>query len=81
MSLFYGTVVGQAETAATRRGSRNSGIKVAAQSWDGSVITKLWYVDDDLWMDLMLSDGSDTYGRSVYYGKFEDFAEFMKKKA
>lgn len=39
MSKFYGTVVVQARTDATRRGGRD--IRVCAQSWDGSIITRL----------------------------------------
>ncbi|KKK90540.1 hypothetical protein LCGC14_2721950 [marine sediment metagenome] len=37
MSHFYGTLAGQAQTTATRRGSKNSGITVVAASWNGAV--------------------------------------------
>lgn len=36
MSHFYGTIDGQAGQA-TRRGSKNSGLRVVAASWDGAV--------------------------------------------
>lgn len=41
MSHFYGIVEGNAKTRATRRGSRNSGLKVTAASWDGAVEVSL----------------------------------------
>lgn len=43
MAHYYGTVSGQAKTKATRRGSRSSGLKVAAASWNGAVYVRLWH--------------------------------------
>lgn len=75
MSKFYGQVSGQAETTATRRGSKD--IKVSAQSWDGSIQTRLYYNDkDELMVDLTYSDGSDFYGYRLFYGTFK---ELLKK--
>src|SRR5262245_6418455 len=45
MSHFYGTLKGQAGEA-TRRGSRNSGLRVTAASWQGAVYTYLWHDDE-----------------------------------
>ena len=78
MSTFYGTVVGSARTEATRRGYQY--IKVAAQSWDGSLITRLTYSDDDqLMVDLQMSEGSSTYGRTVFYGSLDDLKNQLAK--
>ena len=71
MSKFYGTVHGDAsQTDGTRRGFRS--IKVAAQSWDGSVITGMHYCNDDLMVDLSFADNSSTYGQSLFYGTFQE---------
>jgi hypothetical protein len=42
MAHFYGTLRGQAGEA-TRRGSKNSGLRVAAASWSGAVYVTLSY--------------------------------------
>ena len=73
MSKFYGTVIGQAATSATRRGSENSGIRTAAQSYDGSVQVSLRYNDEgQLEIRLTCSDNSSVYGdKTLYDGSFE----------
>jgi hypothetical protein len=43
MSHFYGTVGGQSSGEATRRGSKNSGLRVAAASWQGAVYVYLFH--------------------------------------
>ncbi len=45
MSHFYGTVRGQSSGEATRRGSKNSGLRVAAASWQGAVYVYLFHDD------------------------------------
>lgn len=78
MSKFYGTVVGASDTPATRRGYRD--IKVAAQSWDGSVITRLNYnKDDELMVDLQIGEGSDTSGYTVFYGTIDQLKSKLQK--
>lgn len=77
MSAFYGTVIGASDTPATRRGYRD--IKVSAQSWDGSVITRLHYNSEDkLIVDLQVSEGSDTSGYTIFYGTIDELKEKMK---
>jgi hypothetical protein len=74
MSKFYGTVHGDAsQTDGTRRGFRS--IKVAAQSWDGSVITSMHYCDNDLMVGLEFADDSSTYGQSLFYGTFQELKD------
>ena len=75
MSKFYGKVIGQATTSATRRGSENSGIRTAAQSYDGSVQVSLCYDNEkQLKIRLTCSDGSSVYGdKTLYDGSFEGF--------
>ena len=43
MSHFYGTVRGQSSGEATRRGSKNSGLRVADASWQGAVYVYLFH--------------------------------------
>ena len=64
MSTFYGTIEGQSKTNATRRGFKD--IKVSAQSWEGSLITRLYYKDNVLMCELEHSKGSDTQGDIIY---------------
>lgn len=50
MSHFYGVVEGSARTPATRRGTKSSGLKTTAASWEGSVVVRIWrnlYTDSD----------------------------------
>lgn len=42
MSQFHGTLEGQSRTRATRRGGKNSGIKVQAASWAGAIETRIF---------------------------------------
>lgn len=78
MSTFYGSLRGNRGTA-TRCGSRNSGIKVSAQSWNGSVVTELSYNDqDELMVDISVSDASSSYGNRIFYGTFEEYVKKLK---
>lgn len=78
MSAFYGQVAGQDEKTVSRRGNYNSGIRVSAQSWKGSLITKMYYNGDDLMVDIEVSDDSDMFGTTVFEGKFDDFVKKMR---
>lgn len=78
MSAFYGSVEGQAKTIATRRGSKD--ITVSAQSWNGSIITRLYYNNDDLMVDLRIGEGSTAGGITVYSGTFSKFKTLFIKK-
>ena len=75
MSKFYGTVHGDAsQTDGTRRGFRS--IQVAAQSWDGSVITNMHYnSNNELMVRLEMSEDSCTFGRGVFYGTFQELKD------
>lgn len=82
MSTFYGTIEGQ-RGPATRCGSRSSGIRAAAQSWDGSVIVNLNYTERDgediLMVGINTSDGSSAYGHNIWHGSYEEFVELLEK--
>ena len=79
MSTFYATIHGN-RGPATRQGSMASGIKAAAQSWNGSVITSLSYnQEDELMVDISVSDGSSSYGSRIFYGTFEEFKEKLQR--
>lgn len=72
MSKFYGTVSGAAQTEATRRGF--DGIRVSAQSWDGSHITRMNYDHDGrLIVDLAVSEGSSScWGSTIFRGTLDE---------
>jgi hypothetical protein len=73
MSAFYGCVQGN-RGAATRGGSRASGFKSTAQSYDGSVITRLSYNnEDELMVTIEVSEGSSPYGTTIFTGTFDEY--------
>ena len=74
MSKFYGQVEGQAQTVASRRGSANSGLKVSAQSWEGSVIVRLWENNEgETMVEIEKAEGSTSWGGdTIYRGKLQD---------
>ena len=76
MSRFYGQVIGAAETVGTRRGHQD--IKVSAQSWDGSVITRLYYKDDELMCDIQIGDSSTAYGYTYFNGTLEELKKRLR---
>lgn len=77
MSNFYGMVNGAASTAASRRGHKD--ITVSAQSYDGSVITRLYYEDDVLMVRIQVSDGSCSCGETIFNGSFHEFCKRLTK--
>ena len=81
MSKFYGTVVGQAKTEATRRGSDRTGIRASVQSWDGSLVSKLNYNHEGkLIIDLSWSEGSSCYGdERLFKGTIDELKNLLKK--
>lgn len=79
MSKFYGQVFGMSSTSASRRGG--SDIKVSAQSYDGSVITKLYYNDaGKLMVEIETDKDSDSSGDTKFKGTFEEFNKLFDKK-
>lgn len=77
MSRFYGTVQGH-RGPATRGGHKR--IKTSAQSYDGSVITELFYNEqDELMVQIMAKKGeSTTYGETLFYGTLDDYIEKLR---
>lgn len=70
MSAFYGQIQGN-RGAATRGGSKASGFRASAQSFDGSVVVDLDYDrDDNLRVTLRCAEGSTSTG---YYGQLAEF--------
>lgn len=70
MSALYTQCSGQARTTASRRGSKNSGVRASVQSWEFSLISCLNYKSDDK-LDLRLiahNDSSGYYGDTIYDG-------------
>ena len=45
MAHFYGTVSGKARSQASRLGSKNSGLRTVAASWQGAVAVDLYQHD------------------------------------
>ena len=77
MAKFYGSIQGN-KGAVTRMGS--SCIKSSVQSWDGSLISCMSYNGDKLMLELSVSKGSASCGKTIFYGTFEEFVNKFEKK-
>ena len=79
MSTFYGMVQGN-RGAATRGGSKASGLRSSVQSYDGSIITSMKYdTDGNLMVSIEVSEESTAYGRTIFYGTFEEYINKLSK--
>lgn len=77
MSKFYGQVIGSAKTNASRRGTRN--IITTAQSWDGSLITEMYYSEDGkLMVRLEHAESSSICGYTVFHGTMDELLAKLK---
>ena len=78
MSAFYGMVQGN-RGAATRGGSKASGFKSTVQSWDGSIITRMYYGDEgELMVMVEYAEESAPYGKLAFNGTFEEYITKLK---
>jgi hypothetical protein len=76
MSKFYGQVEGMSSTMATRRGGKF--IKTSAQSYNGSIQTRLEYDDsDNLIVEMSMCEGTGFYGDRVFRGRFVDLKDIL----
>ncbi len=75
MSTFYGQVEGCAQTPATRRGTANSGIRVSAQSYEGSVIVSMREPGQ---VRIELADSSSFYGSCIFDGSIRQLASIFE---
>ena len=79
MAKFYGLVEGN-RGAATRTGG-NSGMLTSNQSWDGSVIVRMRYDNnDELQVTIGTSDNSECYtdyNSKTFVGSFNEFKEAL----
>lgn len=78
MSKYYGQVSGSSNTTASRRGFTE--IMASVQSYDGSVITRLYdNRDGEMRLEVSIADDSSMWGVTVYQGTIEHFKEILKK--
>ena len=77
MSAFYGTIKGSTKNNATRRGFQE--IKVSAQSWKGSLITRLYYKDNTLMCELEYNQESATQGDNIYKGSLDNLVNILER--
>jgi hypothetical protein len=78
MSMYYGTVQGN-RGEATRCGSINSGIMATAQSWEGSVMVRMYTRDETgtTMCEIVAGRGSTAYpkGNTLYHGPLAKLLE------
>src|SRR3990172_10173183 len=67
MSHFYGTVEGQAQTTASRRGSIKTGVTTYAAGWSGAIRVAVWHSDTDGkdWYSVSLVPWQSSGGRTI----------------
>ena len=78
MTKFYATIQGSREPK-TCTGAYD--IKASAQSYDGSVITRLVYIKDKLHVNICTNENSNTSGDdydSCVCCTFDDFKDLLK---
>ncbi len=76
MAEFYGRIQGN-RGAATRTGSKNSGIQASAQSHEGSVIVYMYINNEgEKMVRITTSEGSSGFGRKTLY--HHPLADLMK---
>lgn len=78
MAKLYGQVKGMARSRATRCGSADSHIRSSVQSYDGSVITEMYYDDDVLMLRIEMAEGTRFSGKEVFDGTLEEFERKMR---
>lgn len=79
MSKTYATLTGGRSTL-TQRG-HSDGVRVSAQSFDGSVVVSNWYDEDQLKVRVGTNDGSSCYtdwNSNDFIGTFEDFKKLLQ---
>lgn len=74
MSTYYGQVKGNAETTASRRGTEQSGLRVSAQSYNGSVIL----VMKNGCVDVEIAEGSSIYGHTEFSWTIEELKKALR---
>ena len=88
MSAFYGMVEGN-RSCATRGGSKSSGFRASCQSYDGSIISTMDYVEDENGKEVLKVRVGTNVGSSCYSdwnsadfnGTFQEFKDLLKLAA
>ena len=79
MSKTYCTCIGMRGERTARGG--NDGCRASVQAWDGSIITRNWYNDQEqLMVSVGVNEGSscyEDYSTPQFRGTFEEFKEAL----
>lgn len=79
MGVFYGQVKGGAASPATRTDSKRSRIRSSVQSYDGSLIVEMQYIEEDgkqvPYVHLIVNEESDFYGHEFFSGTLDDLVK------
>ncbi len=76
MAKFYGQISGSGNTVATKTGTERTGLKVSAQSYDGSVIVLM--IGDRV--EIEISDTSSFTGSTYFYGTIEELKAKLSRE-
>ena len=82
MALTYTTCCGMRSERTARGG--NDGCRASVQAYDGSIITRNWYDDDQLKVRVGTNDGSSTcsdWNSNDFTGTFKEFKDLLKLAA
>lgn len=84
MASLYGQVKGQAESRASRTGSKRSHIIASAQSYKGSLIVEMSLFEENgvekPFVNLAVSDESDFVGKTMFMGSLDLLCERLTGK-
>ena len=84
MSRFYGTMKGAAKNPVTARGHQTGGITMSAQTFNGSVIMKLFDVGGEDHLIIAAAEGSESNiekATAIFRGPIKSLASLDGRKA
>ena len=78
MAAFYGQVSGSGSTTASRTGTKRTGIRASAQTWDGSVIvTAREGKDGAPVFGIEVSGLYELYGEKIFSGSLDELRAIL----
>jgi hypothetical protein len=81
MSQFYGSVVGSARTAATRRGTKSSGISAHVRGWDTGIYAEIEDINGIVEARVYVTGGSNNAGSKRLLAIVRDGVDVTNREA
>jgi hypothetical protein len=81
LSTFYGSVVGAARTAATRRGTKSSGISAHVRGWDTGIFAEIEDINGVTEARVYITGGSNNSDSKHLLAVVRDGVDVTERKA